>query len=288
MKSCRLVAAVSICLSAPALAGWGVRYEVNDGDGWASSKSIDVTAAPRILDFRISVYHDGMIVSSTDYGAAPAWAPLRLCNSQRIQNFGLASLGDSLVSFAAAVGTANPKALLHAQSGSDRVLGTPNSIFSFAADSGYLLLNPRPQKLETIFYTGSIRIGNTGAGAITRVITLTANSFAYPGADDGTGGMYGASFATTAALAFGVAQEAATPIPAIIIVGAPPPCPADFNGDQQVEDADFAIFAVAYDLFDCSDPAMPAGCPADLNHDSTVEDADFALFATAYNALVCP
>jgi len=33
---------------------------------------------------------------------------------------------------------------------------------------------------------------------------------------------------------------------------------------------------------------MPAGCPADLNHDGTVEDADFALFAAAYNALVCP
>jgi hypothetical protein len=288
MKRSGLAASISICLCAHAFAVWGVKYQVNDGSGWSSSTTIDVSSGPKILDFRITVYHDGMQVSSADHGAGPAWAPLRLCNSQKFQNFGLAALGDSLLAFNASVGTANAKALMHAQTGSDRILGTPNSALSFAADTGYLQLNPRPQKFETIFYTGQIRVGNTGPGSSPRTITLTANSFAYPGASEGTGGTFGASFATAPDLAFGVALQPATPIPAIITVGTQPPCPADFNADQQVEDADFAVFALAYDIFDCSDPSMPAGCPADLNHDAFVEDADFALFAAAYDALVCP
>ncbi len=288
MKSCGFGAAMSIWFCAQSLAGWGVRYEVNAGAGWSSSIAIDVSSGPKIVDFRISVYHDGMMVSSSDYGTGPAWAPLRLCNSQKIQNFGVAAMGDSVLSFSAAVGTANAKALVQAQSGPDRILGTPNSAFSFAADSGYLLLDPRPQKFETLFYSGQVRVGNTGTAATSRIITFTANSFAYPNAVEGAGGAYGASFATSPALAFGVALEAATPIAAFINVGAPQPCPADFNGDGQVEDSDFVIFAGAYNLLDCADPSMPAGCPADLNHDNAVDDADFVLFAAAYDALVCP
>ncbi|MFN9971236.1 MAG: glycosyl hydrolase, partial [Phycisphaerae bacterium] len=64
-------------------------------------------------------------------------------------------------------------------------------------------------------------------------------------------------------------------------------CPADFNADDFVDDTDFVIFATAYNLLACDDPAMPPGCPADLTGDSSVDDADFVLFANAYNALVC-
>ncbi|MBY0111573.1 MAG: hypothetical protein K2Y21_02025 [Phycisphaerales bacterium] len=64
--------------------------------------------------------------------------------------------------------------------------------------------------------------------------------------------------------------------------------PADFNGDSLVNDADFSIFSVAYDLLVCSDPAMPAGCPADITKDGFVDDADFAFFLSGYNTLVCP
>ena len=67
-----------------------------------------------------------------------------------------------------------------------------------------------------------------------------------------------------------------------------PACPGDFNADTFVDDADFVIFAPAYNLLDCADPAMPAGCPADLNADGFVDDADFVIFAAAYNDLVCP
>ncbi|MFO0858974.1 MAG: hypothetical protein U0570_00350 [Phycisphaerales bacterium] len=68
----------------------------------------------------------------------------------------------------------------------------------------------------------------------------------------------------------------------------PSPCAGDLNGDQFVDDADFVLFASAYDLLDCAEPSMPAGCPADLNADTFVDDADFVLFVIAYNELICP
>lgn len=65
-------------------------------------------------------------------------------------------------------------------------------------------------------------------------------------------------------------------------------CPADLNADGLVDDTDFVLFASAYNLLLCADPAMPAGCPADLNGDTLVEDSDFVVFANAYNELICP
>ena len=65
-------------------------------------------------------------------------------------------------------------------------------------------------------------------------------------------------------------------------------CPGDLNNDGFVDDLDFVFFASAYNVLDCSDPAMPAGCPADLNADEFVDDADFVIFAAAYNELICP
>jgi len=65
-------------------------------------------------------------------------------------------------------------------------------------------------------------------------------------------------------------------------------CPADINGDGIVDDADFVLFAAAYDLLDCSDPGMPSGCPSDIDADALVDDVDFVLFVAGYDALVCP
>lgn len=65
-------------------------------------------------------------------------------------------------------------------------------------------------------------------------------------------------------------------------------CVGDINTDGLVDDTDFTIFAVAYNILDCADPAMPATCPADLNRDGVVDDADFSIFAVAYDRLVCP
>lgn len=58
------------------------------------------------------------------------------------------------------------------------------------------------------------------------------------------------------------------------------PCPADMNFDGFVDDADFSIFAGAYDRLTTTD--------GDLNVDQFTDDADFSLFAVAYDALLCP
>ena len=65
-------------------------------------------------------------------------------------------------------------------------------------------------------------------------------------------------------------------------------CPCDLNHDGFVDDADFSIFVVAYDLLLCDDPLMPPGCPAGCNADGFVDDADFSIFVVAYNDLLCP
>ncbi|MBL8887093.1 MAG: hypothetical protein JNK16_10555 [Phycisphaerales bacterium] len=56
-------------------------------------------------------------------------------------------------------------------------------------------------------------------------------------------------------------------------------CDADFNGDTFVDDADFVIFAQAYNnLLDTF---------GDLNFDNLTDDADFVEFAQAYDQLIC-
>lgn len=65
-------------------------------------------------------------------------------------------------------------------------------------------------------------------------------------------------------------------------------CIGDLSHDGQVDDADFQLFAAAYNLLDCADPAMPPGCPSDIDGDGIVDDADFQLFVIAYNAVLCP
>ena len=65
-------------------------------------------------------------------------------------------------------------------------------------------------------------------------------------------------------------------------------CPADLNNDAVVDDLDFALFAIAYETFDCADPSMPAGCPADLVANGFVDDTDFVAFAMAYDSFTCP
>lgn len=62
-------------------------------------------------------------------------------------------------------------------------------------------------------------------------------------------------------------------------------CPGDFNADNVVDDADFAVFTVGYDTL-----VTPGGAytGSDLNGDGVVDDGDFAVFAARYDALVCP
>lgn len=63
----------------------------------------------------------------------------------------------------------------------------------------------------------------------------------------------------------------------VVVAGS---CPADLNADGVVDDADFVLFATAYDAF--------ATMAADINGDAQTDDADFVLFAAAYDVLECP
>ncbi|MGH7243803.1 MAG: hypothetical protein ACREJD_10335 [Phycisphaerales bacterium] len=277
-------ATLAMCAGGSAFAVWGVKYEVNSGSGWTTATTIDVSGGPKSVDFRISVYHDGAMAVS---GGGIAWAPFRFCNSQRINNFGNAVFGDTLVTFKCSLGTVNSMALAHNEVGSDMILGTPNVIQGFASNINYAFVVPRPQQLSTEYYNGKLLVGNSGSGSSSRTITLTANSFSFPGAANGSGGAYGASFfVSNTTSAFGVALEAATTVPAVITVKLL--CLADLNDDGIVGDADFALFCASHDLLDCSDPSMPAGCPADLNGDGVVDDVDFVAFVSAYDQLICP
>jgi len=65
-------------------------------------------------------------------------------------------------------------------------------------------------------------------------------------------------------------------------------CVGDLNNDGFVDDADFVLFASAYNILVCDDPTMPYPCPADFNSDGSVDDSDFVAFAQAYNDLICP
>jgi len=64
-------------------------------------------------------------------------------------------------------------------------------------------------------------------------------------------------------------------------------CPADLDGDGVVDDADFAAFAIAYDILACAAPEMAVDCPADFNRDGVVDDADFQVFIVAYDEMGC-
>ncbi|MBY0113258.1 MAG: hypothetical protein K2Y21_10580 [Phycisphaerales bacterium] len=112
-----------------------------------------------------------------------------------------------------------------------------------------------------------------------------------PGDPDGAGQLQacnpGSAFGSTASSNF-VANIAGSPgrndeidtIEGYLQVLVPQlPCPCDLNVDGFVDDADFVIFAEAYNnLFD------PSG---DFNFDFFTDDADFVIFAEAYNALLC-
>lgn len=69
--------------------------------------------------------------------------------------------------------------------------------------------------------------------------------------------------------------------------GVPDDCesaiPADFDGDGDVDTADFSQFAACFGgSFNPPAPSCPAGVNADLDGDSDVDAADFALFAQAF------
>ncbi len=65
-------------------------------------------------------------------------------------------------------------------------------------------------------------------------------------------------------------------------------CPWDLNNDGVVNDDDFQVFVLAYNILDCADAGMAVGCPSDFTFDRVVNDDDFLPFVQAYNAVLCP
>lgn len=58
---------------------------------------------------------------------------------------------------------------------------------------------------------------------------------------------------------------------------------ADLDFDGFVDDADFVLFSLQYDVLECADHSMPEDCSADLNRDGNVDDQDFVIFSREYN-----
>lgn len=184
---------------------------------------------------------------------------------------------------------------------------TPSTFSSTFADNitNKQLVKSGPLSVALNAYPGALPIGGSTPEGWGPVIVLDA-AYTYTGgplviewrnsgagSDGGTSG--DAAFNSAAAAGGGnsTGAEATTSnggSTAIVRLTYEPPsaCPADFNNDTVVDDADFLIFALAYNILDCADPSMPVGCPADLNADSFVDDTDFLAFAAAYNELLCP
>ena len=64
----------------------------------------------------------------------------------------------------------------------------------------------------------------------------------------------------------------------VVVESETPPCPGDFNGDGQVNGADFGALLAAWG--DCG------GCPEDLNGDGAVNGADVGLLLAVWG--LCP
>lgn len=133
--------------------------------------------------------------------------------------------------------------------------------------------------------------GEFAVMAVSDASDRSARSFSTPAGDhnhDQAYGFEGAGLYDVTFVVWDASGKFVDSDPVTIRFRAGTACPADLNADGFVEDADFVLFAVAYNLLDCADPAMSFACPSDLNADGYVDDADFVLFAQAYNALLCP
>lgn len=58
------------------------------------------------------------------------------------------------------------------------------------------------------------------------------------------------------------------------------------RGSDVVDDRDFGIRVVAYDVLDCADPSMPPGFRSDPGRDRAVNDADFSVAIDRYDDLL--
>ncbi len=258
-------AALTVCFP------WGLKFEVSDDGGvtWKAGVSVN---APQSIKFRFGSYFDTGTKVTTSDGTGNALVLNRFTGQNQWVGMGD---GDSISGYTRTIASGNP-ALLTISGG---LMGStaPTSFGSQQA----LGLDPDVVQNYTEICRGTLNI----VSPTIRTLTLKNKQF-------GSGGTKGLTFYNDASI---TNRQAGAPIDAsarvdqiatIEVVALP--CPADFNHDSVVDDADFLVFVVAYELLLCGDPAMPAGCPSDLNADGFVDDSDFQIFGRSYDALVCP
>jgi len=64
-------------------------------------------------------------------------------------------------------------------------------------------------------------------------------------------------------------------------------CVCDVTSDGFVDDSDFLVFVIQYDVLVCDSVEMRMSCVCDYNDDGYVDDGDFIRFVDAYNTLIC-
>jgi len=260
-------------LASCALAGWGLKFEVrrNSSDPWTSS--VNARAVPgKIIQFRFGGYFD---VDSppaivTPDGTGTARAMNRFTGSNQATGF---AADDVFQNVQRTIPSGNPALV--------QILGATIGTGAINSFGSQLFLSSVPLEPYKEVYIGEVKLGSD---TTPRTITIKNKTY-------GTGNTKGLTFYNSASP---VNNQSAGPLSndrvdleAMINV-LEDPCPPDLNIDDYVDDADFVLFAGAYGLLSCADPAMPAGCPSDLNSDDVVDDMDFQVFAIAYDALVCP
>ena len=254
----------------PALGAWGLKFEVWDGAAWTSNV---VVSSNTVVQFRFGAYFDAdspPVITTAD-GTGTAQAMTRFTGSNQATGF---AAGDVFQNVVRTISSGN--AALIQVSGS--TIGT-SAVTSFGSQ---LFLADVPFETYKQIYAGEVKIG---AVTSRRTIEIKNKTF-------GSGNTAGLTFYNTASLvnkqsgapqASGPGRQDITA--SINIVN---PCPGDLNFDHSVDESDFQIFLLAYQIMICSDPTMPFACPADLNDDTIVDDADFIVFGQAYDALNCP
>jgi len=261
-------------LTSCALAGWGLKFEVrrNNSDPWVSS--LNARALPgKIIKFRFGVYFDvaspPAIETADGFGTAKALT--RFTGSNQATGF---AAGDVFQNVQRTI--SNGGAALVQLSGA--TIGTTTT----ASFGSQVFLGPVPLEPYKEVYIGEVKLGSD---TTPRTITIKNKTF-------GSGSARGLAFYNNASP---VNNQSGVPtvdqhvnLEAIIHVGVEDPCPSDLNVDAYVDGPDFVVFAAAYELLSCEDPAMPAGCPSDLNSDGFVDEPDFQMFALAYGELICP
>ena len=194
---------LALLFACPALGAWGLKYEVWSGTDWTSNQTVNVASGAVDINFRISIWNDGLSSIAAlkpkkgvkaPIVAANVTQPLRLQSSSRISNWGSIASGDQLRAFNVTVPASGRDSTRATLTGPDTVLGVAGSKTSFASN-----LTPKRQVYGQFiplmtYFQGTMRIGNRTAAARDRTITLNVDSLGAASPNSGNGGVYGASF----------------------------------------------------------------------------------------------